>query len=182
MSKIFLILIIIVLVGVGVVTGVIEVKIHADKLSSVPSTIQQVVTNGSILSQGEYYLTTWKRGAELAIANSDDKQFKLHMKYVENDTEKLKKALDEKKSPDTIILRSKLLNESLEKAKETVEDISDEAMNEVRDSWVKILANANQELGRLGGLADEYKKYQEQIEKIAPTPAPSPTPKIELKF
>ncbi len=183
MSKILLIAIILLAIA-GVATGVIEVKVNPEKLGSVPTTISQAIGNGNILSQGEYYVITWKRKAEIAIANSDDKKFELYMKYVENDTKKLKEALDAKKGPDAILVRSKLLNESLGQAKKTVEDISDEAIAKVRDAWLKILASANQELGRLSGVADEYKKFQEQIEKIAPSssPQPSPTPKIELKF
>lgn len=181
MSKLLLIAII-ALAAVGIFTGVIEVKINAEKLGSVPATISQAVGNGNILSQGEYYLTTWKRKAELTIANSNDKKFELNMKYVEQDTKKLKEALDAKKAPDAIILRSKLLGESVESAKKTIEDISDEAIGKLRDAWLKILASANVELGRLSGLADEYKKYQEKIKELAPSPQITPTPTIELKF
>lgn len=183
MSKLFLIAIIVLAVA-GVATGVFEVKIHTEKLGTIPATFQQAVGQGNILSQAEYYLTTWKRQAEVTIANSDDKKFELFMKYVEQDTKKLKEALDTKKGPDVIIVKSRLLNGSLEDAKEGVEDISDEAISKVRDAWLKILASANTELGRLSGLADEYKKYQEQIESIAssPTVTPAPTPTIELKF
>lgn len=183
MSKLLLIAIIALAIA-GVATGVIEVRINSEKLSAVPATISQAIGSGNILSQGEYYVTTWKRKAEIAIANSDDKKFELYMKYVERDTEKLKEALDAKKSPDAIVLRSKLLNESLDEAKKAVEHISDEAIAKVRDAWLKALGNANQELARLSGVAEEYKKFQEEIEKIAPSGSPeaSPTPKIELKF
>lgn len=185
MSKLFL-LAIIALAITGIFTGAIEVKINPSKLGNLPTAIGQAVGDGNIVSQAEYYFTTWKRKAEIAIPNSDDKKFDLYMKYVEQDTKTLQEALDAKKGPETIIIKSRLLNESLEAAKKAVEDISDEAIAKVRDAWLKVLAGANQQLGRLAGLADEYKKYQEKIEKIVPTATPdskaSPTPKIELKF
>jgi hypothetical protein len=122
----------------------------------------------------------WKRKAEIAIANSDNKKFEYYMKYVEQDTKKLKEVLDVKKDPEIVIMRSKLLNESLTSAKKSLEAISEDKLAEIRDSWVKILANANGELARLSIVAGEYKQFQEEIEKIAPNP--TPTPKIELKF
>lgn len=179
MSKLLL-LAIIGLAIAGIFTGVFEVKVNFEKLGSLPTTLQKTLGTGNAATQAEYYITTWKRKAEVAFANSDDKKFELFMKYVEKDTETLKDALDVKKGPDTIILRSKLLNESLVQAKDGIEKISDETLVKIRDAWLKVLASANGELGRLSGLADEYKKFQEQIEKIAPLS--SPTPKIELKF
>ncbi len=189
MSKLFLWAIIGLAIA-GIVTGTIEVKINPAKLGSFPTTIQQAVGDGSIVSQAEYYFTTWKRKAETSIASSDDKKFELYVKYVEKDTTTLQEALDMKKGPETVILRSTLLQESLENAKKLSETISDEAIANSRDAWVRALANANQQLGRLTSVADEYKKYQEKIEKIAPTATPSskasqgatPTPTIELKF
>ena len=153
MSKLLLIAVIALAVA-GILTGVIEVKINSQKLGAVPTTISQAIGSGNLLSQGEYYGTTWFRKAELAIANTDEKKFELNKKYVERDTEKLKEALDGKKAPDTIILRSKLLNESVEDAKEAIEKISEEALGKIRDAWLKALASANQELGRLSGIAD----------------------------
>lgn len=180
MSKLLL-LVIIGLAIAGIFTGVFEVKVNFEKLGDLPSTLQTTI-GANAVTQAEYYFTTWKRKAEVSFAKSDDKKFELFMRYVENDTETLKDALDVKKGPDTIILRSKLLNESLVQAKEGIEKISDEALGKIRDAWLKVLASANSELGRLSGVADEYKKFQEQIEKIAPAPSTSPTPKIELKF
>ncbi len=179
MSKLFLLLLIGLAIA-GMATGVIDVRINFEKLGDLPGTVQQALGGGAFLSQAEYYVTTWKRKAETSFANSDDKKFELYMEYVKKDTETLKDALDAKKGPDTVILKSKLLNESLAQAKEIVEDITDESLEEVRDAWIVILAAANAELGRLSDLADEYKKYQEEIEKIAPAPEASPA--IELIF
>jgi len=179
MSKLLL-LFIIGLIVVGVITGVFEVKVHVDKLGSVPATLQQTLGGGSFLPQVEYHFIVWKRKAEIAISNSDNKKFENYMKYVEQDTKRLKETLDTEKDPEIVIMHSKLLKESLESAKTSIGNISKDALQKLRDSWVKILANANMELARLSILAGEYKEFQEQIEKIAPSP--KATPKIELKF
>lgn len=179
MSKLLL-LAIIGLAIVGVITGVFEVKVHIDKIGNVPVTLQQVIGGGSVLPQAEYYITVWKRKAEIAFANTDSKKFEYYMKYVEQDTKRLKETLDTKKDPEIVLMHSKLLNESLENAKASIEIISKDELQKVRDSWVRILASANVELARLSILASEYKQFQEQIEKIAPSP--QATPKLELKF
>lgn len=187
MSKLLLIAII-AIAGIGIATGAIEVKINSEKLSAIPAIVQDFITSKDLLAQGEYYITSWKRKAEVAMANSDDKKFDLYVKYVEIDTEKLQKALDSNAAPGSVIVRTKLLNESVDLAKKGVEDISEEAIASTRDSWLKTLADANTQLQRLSALAGEYKQYQEQLEDLAPNPAeapsPSPeaTPEIPLKF
>ncbi|MDA1169386.1 MAG: hypothetical protein O3A36_03550 [bacterium] len=180
MSKLLL-LAILILILLGVFTGVFEVKVRLDKIGSVPSALQETFGDGNIGSQAEYFFTVWKRKAEIAFANTENKKFEYYMKYVEQDTKKLKEMMDANKDPEIVIQQSNLLNESLTSAKSSVEKISKEALQEWRDAWVKILANANIELARLSLLAGKYKQLQEQIEKIIPSSA-SPTPKIELKF
>lgn len=181
MSKLLL-LTIIGLIVLGVFTGVFEVKVHLDKIGSVPSTLQETLGGGNIGSQAEYYFTVWKRKAEIAFTNTENKKFEYYMKYVEQDTKKLKEMMDAEKDPEIVIQQSELLGENLMNAKRSVEKISKEALQEWRDAWVKILANANIELARLSLLAGKYKQLQEQIEKIVPSSSASPTPKIELKF
>ena len=168
---------VIALVAVGIFTGAIKIQVDSQKVSELPKTVLGFVNNQSVASNVTYYLTAWKRKAELAIAGSAEKKFELDMKYVEVDTGKLKAAIDANTNPADIIMKSKLLNEGIARAKKGVEEISDEAIARLRDPWLKILATADLELQRLGGLADEYKKFQEELTKLAPTATPVP-----LKF
>lgn len=171
MFKLVLFLIV-VIVAIGIFTGTIKIQIDSEKLNDLPKTAQALLNNQSVISNISYYFTIWKRKAELAIAGSAEKRFELDMKYVGIDTGKLKAALDANTNPADIIMKSKLLNESIARAKQGVEEISDQAIATLRDQWLKILAAADLELQRLSSLAGEYKKYQEQLEKLAPTPVP----------
>lgn len=171
MFKLVLFLIIAVF-AVGILSGTIKIQIDSEKLNDLPKTAQALLNNQSVISNISYYFTIWKRKAELAIAGSAEKKFELDMKYVGIDTEKLKAALDANTNPADIIMKSKLLNESIARAKQGVEEISDQAIATLRDQWLKILAAADLELQRLSSLAGEYKKYQQQLEKLAPTPVP----------
>lgn len=161
---------------IGIVTGSITIQLDAEKLSQLPKTVQEFVTDQNVASNISYYVTALKRKAELAIAGSKEKKFELDIKYVGIDTEKLKAALDANTKPAEIVAKSKLLSESIARAKQGAEEVSDEAIAKLRDSWLKTLAAADQELSRLSTLADDYKKFQEQIEKLAPSPSPSPMP------
>lgn len=186
MSKILLISVIALAIA-GVVTGVFEVKVNTEKFSGVSSSVQQFFADKDFISNMQYYAITWKRKAELAVAGDNDKKFEVQMKHVEADVKALQEAIDASKSPAIVVLKSRLLDESLKNAKEAVEKISDDAIARVRDSWLKVLASANQQLGRLAGVAEEYKAYQEQLEGIAVSPSPSidPTPSptpVPLKF
>jgi hypothetical protein len=178
-----LIFLLIVLGIVGIATGALQIRVDNEKLSKLPKTVQGFIGDQSVASNVQYYFTMWKRKAELAIAGSNEKKFDLDMKYVEIDTKNLKEALDATKNPSEIIMKSKLLTESIERAKQGLEDVSDEALTKVRDAWVKILAAADQELKRLPGVADEYKKFQEELSNIVASPSPQQTPTpVPLKF
>lgn len=187
MSKLFLIAII-VLAALAVVTGVVEVRLNTEKLGDIPATIQKAIGGKDLLAQGEYYLTGWKRKAELATTNGDDKKFELHVKYVEADTTSLKDALDANAQAAGIILKSKRLTESVNDAKAAANAVSEDTIARMRDTWLKALAEANVQLARLSGLAGEYEKYQKQLETLAPSATPeaaSPSPQegaIPLKF
>ncbi len=182
MFKLVLFLVVVIVV-IGLFTGTIKIQIDSEKLNELPKTAQAFLSNQSVASDISYYFTMWKRKAELAIAGSAEKKFELDMKYVGIDTEKLKIALDTNTNPADIIVKSKVLNESIARAKQGVEEISDKAIATFRDQWLKILAAADLELQRLSSLASEYEKYQEQLEKLAPVHVVSPTPSaIPLKF
>lgn len=187
MFKLIPVLIVVIAV-IGIATGVITIQINNEKLSQLPTAALELTKNQGVASNVSYYFTMYKRKAELALAGSSEKKFELNMKYVAADTEKLKAALDANTNPPDIIMKTKLLNESLERAKKGAEEISDEAIGKLRDEWVKLLAAADRELSRLSSLADEYKKFQEELSNLAPapqgggpTPTATPTP-VPLKF
>lgn len=168
---------------IGIATGAITIRVDNEKLSELPKTVQSFVTNQSVASQVTYYLTMWKRRVELAIAGSNEKKFELDIKYVGIDTEKLKLALDANTNPADVIVKSKLLSEGIARAKQGADEIPDKAIAKLRDQWLKILAAADQQLQRLSSLASEYKKYQEELQSLAPAHSPSPSvTAIPLKF
>lgn len=175
------------LIIVGVATGGITIQFNNEKLSAIPKMLQSALTNQSLFTKTNYYFTTWKRKAELAVAGSIDKKFELDMQYVSDDTKKLKEVLDTNTNPADIISKSTLLNESIARARQGAGVISDEAIKRLRDPWLKILATADGELHRLTSLAGEYKKYQEELQKLVPPTTATPTPKpipsaVPLKF
>ena len=196
MSKILLISVIALAIA-GVMTGVFEVKVNTEKFSGVSSSVQTFFSDKDFVSNVQYYAITWKRKAELAVAGDTDKKFEVQMKHVEADTKALQAAIDASKSPAIVVLKSRLLDESLKNAKGAAEEISDDAIARVRDAWLKVLASANQQLQRLAGVAGEYEKYKQELENLAPAlqgearpdgrpspsidPTPSPTP-VPLKF
>ncbi len=185
MSKLFLISIIALAVA-GVISGVFEVRVHPEKFGNAFAGAKQFIGSKDIIANSQYYAITWMRKAEIAVAGDEDETFTIYMKHVEKDAEALKQAIDMNKSPGVVVAKSRLLDESLQRAKSAVETISDDAMARVRDQWVKVLSSANQQLGRLAGVAGEYQQYKEALEGIAPAQQeeasdPTPTP-VPLKF
>jgi hypothetical protein len=160
--------------ALGIYTGAIEVRIHAEKLSSISGLLHGVSSLEDVLAQGQYYGTVWKRQAELYFAGSVDAKFTLDVGYIKTDTAALKKALDANAKPNIVIVKSKLLKESVDRAKGELNSVSEKTIATLRSEYIQVFAEAQKQLERLNALSDKLKKYQTELESIGN--------KIPLKF
>src|SRR3989344_2820877 len=106
----------IVAVVIGIVGGVLEVKVHTDKLSSIPGVIMGMVQNGSCYEKGRQYITSLKRTGEFMIIKDEKQRLELAAGYIEADAQRLNSLLEEKKSAETIMPQAELLSISIERA------------------------------------------------------------------
>ncbi len=172
------------LAALGIYMGVIEVKFHVEKLGNISAITQGVGSWQDVLAKAQYYGTVWKRDAERHFASSPDAKFNLDITYLKTDTNNLAKALDAKAGINVIVTKSRLLSETVNRTKDEMKTVSKDEIAKVRDDALKALAQAQVQLDRLKGVANQYKQAQDQLEQIiqsSPTPTPTPS-KIPLKF
>jgi hypothetical protein len=162
--------------ALGIYMGVIQVNFHLEKLGNISSITHGIGNWQDAVAQGQYYGTVWKRTAELYFASSADAKFNLDVGYVSSDSENLKKALDAGSGVNIIVIKSKLLSDTLNRAKDEMKNVSKDGIAKVRDDALKAFASAQVQLDRLQAVANQYKDAQSKLEQIA-----KPT-KIPLKF
>ena len=155
------------LVLLGTYMGAIEVKFHPEKLGNISAITQGVGSWQDALAKGQYYGTIWKRGIERYFASSADAKFNLDIAYVKNDTENLKKVLEANGGVNVIVIKAKLLSETLATAKDELKNVSEDGIAKVRDDALKVFAQAQIQLDRLKGVANQYKQAQDQLEQFA---------------
>lgn len=164
---------------VGIYTGVIEVRIRMEKLPAISSLSRGVSSWEDASAQARYYGTRWKRQAELYFAGSIDAKFTLDVGYVKTDTATLKKALDANATPKSIIVKSKLLKESVDRARGALDSVSEKTIAKLRDEYVRVFAEAQKQMERLSALSEKFKQYQTELESISTS---KDDKKIPLKF
>ncbi len=170
--------------ALGIYMGVIQVTFHGEKLGNISAITQGIGSWQDALATAQYYGTVWKRSIERNFAGSADAKFNLDIGYVKTDTSNLAKSLDAKSDLHIIVTTSKLLSETLSRTKGEMKDVSKDLVTKESDDLVKTFTQAQIQLDRLKGVANQYKQAQDQLEQIMKTsPAAAPTPsKIPLKF
>ncbi|MEX0650342.1 MAG: hypothetical protein WD200_05045 [Candidatus Andersenbacteria bacterium] len=165
MSKITL------LVGVAVLaalffSGVIKIELQPDKLATVPGTVQNLVSDGGLLTSTKNKIISWKRKAELYLADSNTNKMELAMKYTEVDTQSLTELLDKKENPDVIISTAELLLGSVENMKEFAQQLSDEELVALQDQANLIVQKTSTVLSELEKIQKDYGEYEERLADI----------------
>jgi hypothetical protein len=106
-------------------SGVIEVQIHPDKLSSLPSTvIGRTSGNNAVFDQLRKATTTAKRKGELFFAGNELRKLELTLGYIEEDAIVLQQAIAEGEMPSTVIARAGMLLANIQEAREIAAEVS----------------------------------------------------------
>lgn len=168
MSKITL------LIGIASLTvlflsGVIHVELRTDRLSAVPGTIQGIVSNGGLLASAKTHITSWKRAAELYVADSASNKMELAMKYTEVDTGHLQKSLEQHEQPEVIIPEAELLLDSVSQMKEYAAQLSEEELAALAEESKLISANTRGVLAQLQEVQKDYASFEERLANVTDT-------------
>lgn len=160
----------IILVGIGValvVSGVVEVKFHHDRLKDVPSKLLDLVPTKEALEQGKTTLVNLKRWVELAVVREDAQRLKIAFTHVQEDTTKLKQLIEDQSAPtERLVAQAKLLVASLEYVTELGGKVPTEVLKKTRDESKDTLTSARQVLDKLSKQQERFATYGAQLSWI----------------
>lgn len=192
---------------IGMATGVLEVRVHQDRLSQVPSLLRNAIGNRSLVEQGRSYAVWLKRTGEQLIISDPNKKMDVALLYVRIDAARLDKLLAEHAAePAVVIPQAKLLLQSLERVRSLTAEATPDSVVGLEQEAKETLASAAAVLSKLQVVKEAYEKLAVQfaglVERIqqqlttldtentptstptiTPVPSSSPgTPAIPLTF
>ncbi len=164
--KILSLLIVAALVALTI-SGVLEIKVHPEKVSGVPDKISSLVKDKGTLEKGRVYATGLKRRGEQFIIQDKEKRLELALLYVSTDAARLRELLNESENaPEVFLPRAELLIASLEQVRVRAEETPVEVVASLKQESVKSFQSARQALGQLQELHNEYANIQEEFARL----------------
>lgn len=144
-------------------SGVVRVEFSPEKLSAVPGTVSNLVSDASFLTSAKNQAISWKRDGELYFADSAEKKMDLALQYTEADSKRLQEALDGNKEPQVLVPDAELLAESIERMREYAGQLSEEDLVAVQDRSRQIASTAGGVLGKLKDVQRDYAEFEERL-------------------
>lgn len=198
------------LVVVGLVSGVIEVRFHSERLSGVSQQVGDVVGDGFSMVQLRVWATQGKRAVEQWMIKDADQKLTITLGYVTADAEQLQTMLEAKPTkPAQILPQAELLLASITKVSEVMEEVDAEKLVNVQEEAETAAQVASASLEQLQELAAEQNDLSEafsqttaalkerilnlnpdasesesedQLNSVSSLPSPTPEPVIPLEF
>lgn len=146
--------------------GAIQVTFHTEKLGNLSVITRGIGSWQDVVAKAQYYGIVGKRSVERYFASSTDAKFNLDVTYVQASAKDLAKALDSNAGVNIVVVKAKLLSDTLKSTKDEMKDVSKDEIAKVRDSALKAFADAQVQLDRLKAVADKYKEAQVQLEQL----------------
>lgn len=153
--------------AIGIYMGALQVTFHPEKLGNISAITQGVGSWQDAVAKLQYYGILGKRSVERSFASSVDAKFSLDITYLKADASSLGKALDANAGVNIIVVKAKLLSDTLNRAKDEMKDVSKDGIAKNRDDALRAFADAQVQLDRLKAVANTYKQAQDQLEQLA---------------
>lgn len=145
-------------------TGVLEVRVHPEKLGNVSSTLAGVFSHGDILQTLKVQAIKIKREGELWLIKEDNKKVEVVTKYVKKDSDDLGKILEENKDdPKKILPQVELLSSSIKRLRDLEKSVTDETIKAYSGDFADAFSQAQKALDRLKEVQKEQEKLQEKF-------------------
>lgn len=198
----FVFYLVVIAVVILVMTGMIEITLHTDRLGQVPGKIQQFVTQPGTWEKARVLFARGKRAIEQMMAKDPQRKLELTLLYVKEDAGRLNDLIEKKPdTPEAIVPQAELLVDSMKALQEKSAKASLETITQLQDKSREAFTAATQALEHLKTVHSAYeairerltsttKTLEEQIKEfvlpkastiVSPKPTPSPTP-IPLRF
>ena len=165
LNKIYIVLIIGAIAAL-IVSGVLEVKIHPDKISGISKNTLGLFKDQSMIEKSRAFFVKIKRRGEQFIIQDEEKRLELALLYVEKDSERLNRLIKENKDAANLLPSSQSLITSLNLVRSTAEDAPVEVVASLKDKSQKAFSSAQETLGELKDTHEQYESIQEEFTRL----------------
>lgn len=149
---------------IGIFGGVLEVKLHPEKLSALPGNISGLIQDGSLVERGRRYVTSLKRTGEFWLIRDERQRLEIATNYISVDAGRLDRLLEDNSQPTVILPQAELLAESMERAKNITGKASVDTVASLQTETKTALREAATTVKRL---TETHADYQELEQKFA---------------
>lgn len=147
--------------------GVLEIKVHVERLSLLPSRLAALAQNKAAIEQGRMYLTQLKRRGERLLIQDKKKRLELAVLIVQQDADRLQElALGNAADPAKLLPQAKLLLSSIDAVRVSAQDAPVTAVASLKQPSLKAFQAAHEALGSLKDLHREYQGMQAEFERL----------------
>lgn len=144
MSKINVIIVIGVII-ILILSGVLEVKFHPDKLKDVPVFLEKVIPKGAAMEKIRVGAVRLKRRGEEYIIKDRDRQLEVKLGYISTDAVRLQDALlSDKPLSEAIVPQGQLVVDDLKEVTRRAESTSLNKIEELKDISAKAFKDADE--------------------------------------
>ncbi|MDP3996899.1 MAG: hypothetical protein U1C49_02610 [Candidatus Andersenbacteria bacterium] len=158
----------IVIIIIFILTGVIEVSVHTERLSNVPEKLISLSTNQALISSARAWTVNIKREAEQKFIQDSDQKLTLALNYVKIDSDRLDTLVSEAKTdPDQIVPQATLLLQSIKRVSALLENASANQLADVKSEAGQSIITANQSFRKLTFLRDQPARFSDELVVIA---------------
>lgn len=165
MSKISLLVGIAALV-VLYLSGVVQVELNPGRLSAVPGTVSNLVSDAGLITSVKNKVISLKRQGELYFADNPKKRLELAMGYAETDSGRLQASLESNEGPQVLVPDAELLATSIEQMKEYAGELSEEDLVAIQDKSRQIASTAGSTLEQLKEVQRDYAEFEERLADV----------------
>ena len=165
LNKVYIILIIGAIVAL-IVGGVLEVKVHPDKIAGLSGNTMKIFKDQSILEKSRAIFIEFKRRGEQFIIRDKEKRLELALLYVEKDAERLNDLIKENKDAAHLLPASETLINSLNLVRSTAEDAPVEVVASLKTKSQDAFSSAQETLGELKDIHEQYDAIQNEFTRL----------------
>lgn len=128
-----------------VLTNVIEIRFHWEKLADIPQVLGAAAKDGSAYEKIRASVVTAKRSAEKWFIKDDKQRLEVALGYVEQDSSRLRRLVEaESASPEKLAAQANLLAASLARLQEESQAVSIEDLASFKDKLSLALSAAQE--------------------------------------
>jgi hypothetical protein len=146
--------------------GVLEVKVHPDKIAGLSKNTLNLFKDKSIVEKGRAFFVKLKRRGEQFIIRDKEKRLELALLYVEKDSKRLNNLIKEEKDPAYLLPSSQALIESLNLVRSTAEDAPVDVVASLKTKSQDAFSSAQETLGELKDIHEQYEAIQEEFTRL----------------